>query len=206
MLKRTLLAPPLLLLSACGAPTEDAENTDNSMTLTETCERPDILDSVSVQTKHDMARYGGYVTGYIQILDNSVITYDKVQGTKKKKKSSGQIFAVTCTAAFKLDHSNSSSGQDVIQFPELRWTILYAGGTNDLSSTNYTIALDRSSMANILINGQHPPQPDAVEGDAVVAPDAFDQNEAEGPGDGPGSQYDQVLDEGPPSSEVTNAM
>jgi len=163
MYKRALLALAVLSLGACGQPMDNGSEDGNSkVTAIDACQRPDVLDSVSAQVKHYMAD-NSPLLDIAAMLDGSAITYDKVNVIGPADDTGSRVFEVSCTASFKLDHSNTTAGQDVVQYPDLAWLIEYAGGTEDLAATNYTVRLDMTSLGNVLVNGRHLPRPEQVQ-------------------------------------------
>jgi len=178
MNKTNLIWLAALSLGACGHSPENAsEVAGEKVTTLDACQRPDVLESVSAQVKHYMAS-NSPLLDMAAVLDDSFITYDKVNVIGPADDAGNRVFEVGCTASFKLDHSNTTTGQDVVQYPDLAWHIEYAGGTDDLAATDYTIRLDMESLNNVLINGQHPPQLEQAQSVTEQMDEAPTANEA----------------------------
>lgn len=62
---------------------------------------------------------------------------------------------VACSGSMRFDASNTNTGQDIVQLPKLSWLVDFADGDGDLTSTNFTVAVDQASVfEGMLLNGK----------------------------------------------------
>lgn len=85
----------------------------------------------------------------MQRLDNASVTFSNVHGITSAQN------LISCSAAMRIDDSDANLGQDIVQAPMLAWTVKFADGNGDLTSTNFTVDVEPSSAFDGLqINGK----------------------------------------------------
>lgn len=125
------------------------------------CERQDVQELASKEARKIMLDPGrknvlmlamfGLVdpNDVVERLNNANVTFSNVHGI-----TSGQNL-VGCSAAMRIDDSDANSGQDIVQVPALAWTVKFADGNGDLTSTNFTVDVELSTVfEGMQINGK----------------------------------------------------
>ena len=85
----------------------------------------------------------------MQRFDAANVTFSAVQG------NSADHSLVACSAAMRIDDSDATTGQDIVQMPALVWSVKFANNDGDLTSTNFTVEVDPGSVfEGMQINGK----------------------------------------------------
>ena len=85
----------------------------------------------------------------MQRLDAANVSFSAVRG------NSADHSLVACSAAMRIDDSDATTGQDIVQMPGLVWSVKFANNDGDLTSTNFTVEVDPGSVfEGMQINGK----------------------------------------------------
>ena len=156
MTRTLLLAALAVTVAGCTPQGDDA----TSLAIA-ACKRPDVQDVVGKEARNIMLkanedhvwRAALFGVNIGEALEQARVSFGEVGVYEDSARS--PYTQIVCTGSMQIDGSSAQAGQDIVTIPHLRWSINFAGPTQDPETASFSIAVDPASLYDgVLVNGQ----------------------------------------------------